>query len=219
MKNCLPQNNFSSFLSGAISADERDTFELHLADCADCRSNLALMFSETPENFTAPDLLKEKVKNLPAKESKANSATFFSLDWLKINRFQTGFAAMLIVCCGLFGVYVWQNQAPQNSDDVWRNGSGNKNSVQLLTPENEAKISAEKIEFRWSEMPNAKSYTLVLSVKKGDIIKEISTEKPQVETTVSALSLTKETHYFWHVRIKFTDGLTAESATRKIFIR
>lgn len=219
-KNCPTEESLQRFLSGETLGNERDTIELHLADCGDCRNNLALMFSEKNEskNFAAPDSLKEKVKNLPEKP-KANSASFFSLEWLKINRWQVGFATTLLVCFGLFGIYVWQNRQQNNLVDVLRNGSGNRNSVQLLVPENEANILAEKIEFRWSEMPNAKNYTLILSDEKGDIIKEIPSEKSNLETTVSALGLATEKRYFWHVQTKFADGTTAESENRKFLVK
>ena len=67
-------------------------------------------------------------------------------------------------------------------------------------------------------MPNAKKYTLVLSDEKGDIIKELSTEKTQIETTISDLGMVKENRYFWHIKAKLTNGLFSESETRKIFV-
>jgi hypothetical protein len=219
-KNCPTQNNLQRLLSGEMLENERDTLELHLADCVDCRNNLAVMFAEKSEveTFAAPASLKEKVKNLPEK-SKANSASFFSFEWLKINRLEIGFASILMIFLVFTGIYFWQNRQTANSDDVLRNGSANKNSVQLFAPENEANISAEKIEFHWAEMPNAKNYTLVISDEKGDIIKEISSEKAKLETTVSELGLIKEKRYFWHVKVKFADGTTSESENRKFLVK
>lgn len=218
-KDCPTQDNLSKFLSGEISANERDTFELHLAECADCRSNLALMFSEKAdvENFVAPNSLKEKAKNLPEK-SKGNSASFFSFDWLKTNRLQVGFASILLSCFALAGIYFLQNQTSQSSEDVLRNGTSNKTSIQLLFPEDNKSLSSEKVEFRWSQLPNVKNYTLILSDEKGDIIKEISSDKTNIETSISELGLAKNKRCFWHVKAKFMDGTISESESRKILV-
>lgn len=217
-KNCPTQNEFSLFLSGEMLEEKRETVELHLANCADCRRDLALMFSENAEIFNAPESLKEKVKNLPVKTTKANSASLFSFEWLKINRLQVGFASVLIVCFGVVGIYFLQNQTPANSDDVLRNGSSENDSIRLFAPEDAATLADEKITFRWSELPNVRTYTLIISDEKGDIIKEVSSAKPQIETSLAELGLTKEKHYFWHVKAKFIDGLTAESESRKVLV-
>lgn len=214
-KDCPTRENLQHFLSSEMFENERDTLELHLADCADCRRGLALMFSESAENFTAPDLLKETVKNLP--KPKVNSASFFSFDWLKINRLQIGFATVFIVCFAFAGVYIWQNQTTSNSDDVLRNGASKNEVFKLLAPKDDVKLTGGKIMFRWSQLPNVKTYTLVISDEKGDIIEEIPSDKPQFETSVSELGLEKEKRYFWHVKAKFTDGLTAETESRKLF--
>ena len=220
-KKCPSQNNLQDFLADKMLEKERDKIESHLADCADCRRNLALMFSEKNterEVFETPKSLIETVKNLPNRQAKANSASFFSFAWLKINRLQVAFSMVVILSFGFLGFYVLQNRQISNSEDVLRNDTSNKNSLKLFAPENEANLSADKIEFRWSEMPNAKKYTLVLSDEKGDIIKELSTEKTQIETTISDLGMVKENRYFWHIKAKLTNGLFSESETRKIFV-
>ncbi len=203
-----------------MSANEHDALELHLANCADCRRNAALMFAEKREEteiFTAPEALKETVKNLPPQkshlETNSASAAFDPLAWLKKNRLQIAFASVLIFCFGLVGFYVLQDR--QTPDDVLRNGAANKNSLKLLAPEDDANVSGEKIEFRWSPVPNAKTYTLILSDEKGDIIREISTEKTNLESSISELGLMTDKRYFWHVKAKFTDGSVAESDTKR----
>ncbi|HMS39465.1 MAG TPA: zf-HC2 domain-containing protein [Pyrinomonadaceae bacterium] len=214
-KNCPTQNNFQHFLAGETSSNERNMLEIHLADCADCRQNLALMFSENTaetEVFETPKSLIETVKNLPAKEKK--SASFFSFGWLKI-----AFASALVFGMAFIGIYVLQNRQTFDSGEVMRNGAINKTVVKLLAPENSTNLQSEKIEFRWTETQNAKSYTLVLSDEKGDIIKEFKTEKTQIETSISALGLTHNKSYFWHVKAKLADGLTSESETRKILAK
>lgn len=212
VKNCPTKNNPGIFLSSEIPPNEKETLELHLAECADCRRNLAFIFSEKTnetETFETPKFLVETVKNLPPKESKS---AFFSLGWLKI-----AFASAMVLSFAFIGFYFLQKLLV-SSDDVLRNDTVNRNSFELLAPENNANISGENIAFRWSAIPNAKNYTLVVSDEKGDILKELSTEKTQIETSISALNLTKEKHYFWHIRIKFTDGTTAESDNRRISI-
>lgn len=218
-KDCPTQDKWPEFLSGQTSAKEQAALELHLADCGDCRGSLALMFSEVAdrENFAVPDSLKEKVKKLPA-TAKTDSVPLFSFKWFKIIGLEAGLATLLVVCCGALGLYLWQNRQSSKADDVWRNGSTNKNSVKLLAPEVNATLSAEKIEFRWSEIQGAKSYTLIISDEKGNIIQEISTEKPNLETSITALGLVNQKRYFWHLKVKLTDGTTAESENRKIFI-
>lgn len=218
-KHCPTQNNLEIFLSSEMPPKEKEIFQLHLADCADCRRNLVAVFvakAEETETFKTPKSLTETVKNLPASESKANSVSFFSFDWLKKYRLQTAFAAVLLVCFGFVGFYFLQNRQTSDADDVLRNGAANKNLIKLLAPEDNANIQAENIEFRWSEMQSAKNYTLVISDEKGDIFKEIPTQLTQIETTISALGLTNGKAYFWHVKAKLADGLTSESETRKI---
>jgi hypothetical protein len=215
-KNCPTQAEFSSFLARETAKDEREKIELHLADCADCRSGLALMFGKSAENFTAPAPLKEKVKNLRADKSKAKAASFFSLDRLKTNRLPLAFASVLAVCFAFAGFYILQDRTVSNPADVLRNGASKNDSLTLLAPEDGANLADEKIVFRWSELPGVKNYTLVVSDEKGDIVREIPSEKPFVETSLSEIGLLKNKRYFWHVRAKFADGLTAESENRKL---
>jgi hypothetical protein len=215
-KNCPTQTEFSSFISRETAKDEREKIESHLADCAECRSGLALMFGENGEDFTAPASLKEKVKNLSAEESKADAASFFSFDWLKTNRLPLAFASVLTVCFAFAGFYVLQDQTPPDTADVLRNGASKNDSFTLLAPEDGANLADEKITFRWSELPGVKNYTLILSDEKGDIVREISSEKPFVETPLSGIGLIKNKRYFWYVRAKFADGLTAESESRRL---
>jgi hypothetical protein len=220
---CPNKDSLNLFLAGETSALQRDEIESHLAGCADCRRDLSAIFSESinnSQNFKAPESLVEKVKTLPNKDLHAEledntSTQTAQVPWYRQNFFQIAFAASLLVFIGFYGFYYWQFQQTSNTDDIFRNGTSNRNSIQLITPQNNLDISTEKIEFSWSKINDAKNYTLILSDEKGDIFKEIKTEKLNIETTVFDLGLTEGKHYFWQIRAKLSDGSTSESETRK----
>ncbi len=223
-QNCPSKDELYLFLKEETSTEQRDEIELHLAKCANCRQNLSFTFSESfseLQDVKAPKKLVEQVKELPNKNlnlsqnGKTESNKNNSVPWYRRNLLQIAFAASLLIFAGIIGVYVLQFQNNSPSDDVLRNGSTNKSIIQLLIPENNAEISAEEIKFTWSEIDEAKNYTLVLSDEKGDIIKEIKTDAPSIEKSFSEIGISQGRNYFWQVKAKLKDGLSSESETRK----
>jgi hypothetical protein len=224
-KNCPTKEDLHLFLNRATSAEQKDEIELHLASCEGCRRNLSAIFAQSiseMEQFKAPENLVEQVKRLPEErafaEEKADAQTI-PTPWHRQNFFQIALAAGLLVCAGLFGLYFLQIQETAGvPDDVFRNGSGNKKAIKLLTPPENARAAFEKVLFNWSEIAEVKDYTLILSDAKGDIIKEIKTEETNLKTTGAELGLSKGQTYYWQIRAKLKDGLNSESETRKLRI-
>jgi hypothetical protein len=166
------------------------------------------------ETFVAPESLKEKAKRLPKHEKPASS--FFRFFPSR----QAAFAlAASLVLVSLIAFVAWRAQRiPQQtpSDDTLRQG-GQKAAAapQLLSPDDGANITGNTIEFRWSGVAGANTYTVVLSDEKGDIISERQTKQGQLTINTSELNLSVGKRYFWHVRAKFADGLTTETEPRK----
>jgi hypothetical protein len=222
-ENCPNKDNLYFFLVGEISEKEKGEIELHLAGCADCRRDLSALFSESvnnSQNFKTPESLVEEVKKIPEKEADVEkdgktSTQTVSAPWYSMRFVQVVFASSLIFLLGIFGIYLLQIQPDKTPEDILRNGSSNKNSIQLVSPENDNDISDGKISFSWLKIADAKNYTLILSDEKGDIVKEIKTEMQNVEASVSELDLMAGKHYFWQIKATFADGSVSESETRK----
>ncbi len=221
-KNCPTQDNLREFLVGEMPPSEKETLELHLADCADCRQNLVAVFvakAEETETFKTPKPLTETIKNLPASKSKANSLSFFSFAWLGKYRLQTAFAAILLVCFGFAGFYFLRNQTTSNSDDVLRNGAANKDLIKLLAPEDSVVVKGSFVEFEWEKVSDASSYILIISDEKGDIIFQEQTKQTKFNfgRAYPSKRVNKQDKSFWYVQAKLIDGKIIESTPRKIF--
>lgn len=217
---CPTQENLQLFLSGGLQATERETLELHLPECADCRRQLALMFTENAEEkevFAAPDFLKERMKDLTAGKTQPQVIAFPTR---RKNYFQWAIAAALIICFSTIAVYVFRQTASPNRSETFRQGTSNANSMQLLSPADGANISAGTIEFGWTQIAGAKSYALVILDEKGDIIVQKSTTQDTFTLDISETNPTKGKSYFWFVKANLADGGTRESHIAKfIFMK
>ncbi len=210
--NCLKQENIVNFLAGEGTESERISVETHLAGCRDCRLNFTNLYANKEEEFyTAPAYLKEKAKNLPQKEKVAKP--FFSFIFTR----QTAFAmASFVVLFSLVGFWVLNSTQIQiDNSDVFRQGGQNSNTPILLSPENNASLLSEEIEFKWQKLDGANSYILIVSDEKGDIVFEKQTKEESLNVKGAKAKLTSDKHYFWYVRAKFIDGKITETSPRK----
>lgn len=210
---CLKKENLNKFLLREIMESERNALETHLADCSDCRFYLTELYAER-EFFAAPIALKEKAKQIPSEKEKAANPFFsFFTTW------QKAFAvASFAVLFGLVGFWVWNNEQVQtvNDKDVMRNGEEtSENSTKLLSPENNANLTSEEIEFKWGKISDAISYILIISDEKGDIVFEKQTKVENINVKTAAANLVSAKQYFWYVRTKFVDGKITETEPRK----
>jgi hypothetical protein len=222
---CPNKNSLDIFLKGEMLAAERGGLEMHLAGCAVCRQRLLAIFAANAaqsENLKAPSTLIEQVKKLPEAEKKSSQSPPGKsqkdlVPWYRQKFLQIAFASSLVLLTVALGTYFWNSQPDFISDDIFRDGSGNSNSIKLLSPKNNADLSGPRINFSWAEIKGARIYTLILSNEKGDIIKEIKTDKLKIEINFSEIELVQNKHYFWQVKTLLVDGSILESETRKFY--
>jgi hypothetical protein len=218
MKNeCLTTEIKRAFLAYELSIEQREMAETHLAACRACRRQLANLFSEGPEIFSAPDSLKQKAKQIPPQEKRNFFAAFLAYFQQPVSVAAT---VVLLVAVSVIAFFVFREMLPtQNSQqEKFRKGNNSSNKLQLLSPDANAQISNEQIEFRWAEAANAKDYTLIVLDEKGDIVAQQTTN--QESFSLNASSLEKGKSYFWFVKVKFPDGTTIDSnAAKFVFVK
>lgn len=220
-KDCLTKSGFKSFLAGDFSPVKKDSVEMHLANCKNCRQTVAMEFADqqtSGEDYALPASLKGEVMGIPKQSHNAEdlgkSEKFGWFKFLNRRPLQVGFAALLIGGFGFVGIYL--NREQPVKEDVFRSGTLNALSLNLLMPENNSNISGKSMDFRWSAVEGAKIYTFVISDEKGDIIKEISTNDTNLSAQISELGLLSDGRYFWRVKARLIDGSVVESEIRKI---
>lgn len=218
MKNkCLTTEIKRAFLADELSIEQREMAETHLAACRACRHQVANLFSDGTEIFSAPNSLKQRAKQIPFGQEKRNFfASFFAYFQQPVAIAAT---VVLLVAVSSIAFFVLRETQPtQNSQQEKFRKGNSSNKLQLLSPNANAKISTEQIEFRWAKVVNAKDYTLIVLDEKGDIVGQETTT--QESLSFNASTLEKGKSYFWFVKAKLPDGTTTDSDTAKfVFVK
>ena len=216
--NCLTAEIKRAFLADELSAEQREMTEAHLAACRLCRHQLANLFTNGTEIFSAPDSLKQRAKQIPFPKEKRNFfAAFFAYFQQPATIAAT--VVLLIIASSILFLVLRERQPTQNSQqEKFRKGNNSSNKPQLLSPDTNAQISNGLIEFRWSKITNAKDYTLIVLDEKGDIVAQQTTNQESFSLNSSLLAKGKS--YFWFVKAKFPDGTATDSDTaRFVFVK
>jgi len=99
-----------------------------------------------------------------------------------------------------------------------RQEAGISPAPQLLAPGSDAVIASDQIEFRWSHVPDASSYSFILLDEKGEIVFQTSTAEEHLTLSVSPVRLECGKPYFWYVEARLPDGTTVDSEIHQLVL-
>lgn len=219
--NCLTTETKRAFLADELSTERRETAEVHLSDCSACRRQISIMLSEikTEETLPLPESLKQKAKQIPLRQTseKQNFFTTFLAFFQKPAAVAAG--VVLLIALASIAFIALREKNPLQKDEKFRQGNSSANKPQLLSPISDSSIETTKIDFRWSKVINALSYTVVVLDEKGDILFQKSTTQESLSMDAAALNLANSRHFFWFVRVKLADGTTSNSDSSKFSLQ
>lgn len=211
---------WQSFLGGALSAEERETAELHLTECRVCRQRVVALHESAVDErniHRAPGGLKRRVRDLPITRPGLIARALASLR----RPAPLAFAATLLIVAGL-SIFVYRNrqitsETPRVSD--LRRSNGPTSELALASPPNGAQLNPGPVEFRWTDTGNSASYEFTVTDEKGDIVVQ---EKPTATSLVidtAKLRLSTQRNYYWSVSARLPNGARRESAIAGFTLR
>lgn len=218
--NCLTTEIKRAFLADELSNERREIAETHLSECGACRRQMAMMLSEikTEEALPLPESLKEKAKRIPAQQITEKPDFFTAIFAYFKQPVAVAASIVLLLAFASIAYLALKEKVPTHNSQEEKFRQGNTTSIkpELLSPATDSAINTGEMEFRWSKVINALSYTLIILDEKGDIIAQQTTKNENFSLNVSALNSTNNKHFFWFVRVKLADGTTANSDTAKL---
>lgn len=220
LTNCPTSGELSSFLAGGLASQAREGIELHMSRCQPCRQLLAGLYrtSQSDEvTARAPAALKARVLRIPFKNQKPAPM------WILRYRPQLAgalAAALLVAVSAALFLSVSESGRIDElpSSEVFRNADGISAGPGLLAPDAGATITSDRIEFRWSQIPEARGFVFTLLNEKGDIVFQSSTTEPHLSVTVLEVRLERGKPYFWYVGAKSSAGTVVDSEIRKLVL-
>ncbi len=214
---CLKPEMLNSFLSNQLTSVEREGIESHLSVCAACRVRLVELHQDiksSSETHAAPRSLKRKALRIPDAGGRTGWGRL-----LELRQYATpALAAIVLVVIGVGGLVVWQarrDSERRTAGDQLREETRPSTAPQLVSPGPGEVIKPGEVEFRWSPLPEAQSYTFVLLDQQGDVITSRQTINARLVVNTSMPELTRGRNYFWYVQARLKDGTSVESKPSK----
>lgn len=209
---CLDETQLLSFLEGRSNNRKRQEFYHHLAYCPACTEQLIGL-----EEFLH-DLKKEGV--LPAeKRIDTNISQYFkefnntisdgiislgSLFKLPRPVYQfVGFVVVLLIVVMVLDHQQFVSNLSFNTREPAVNLT--ESSIRLLAPTNHSTVKPNTLQFRWTKVSHAASYTFLLLNAQGDIILEQNTDDVKL-TFPAHIQLQTPGTYFWQVECLLEQG-------------
>lgn len=205
---CPTDDDLNAYLADRLAGSGRDMIESHLSRCRHCRRLLASLHEASKpelEVAAAPVWLKARVAR-PARgrEAKTRSPIFGSRPAI------AAAAAALVVAISL-SVFVFMRSDEQLPADRLRDHERTSAAARLLDPSAGATVAAGRIEFRWSAVEDAQSYTLTLLDEKGDIAHRAPAVGEKLTLSAGDARLERGKSYYWFVTVKLSDGTALDS--------
>jgi hypothetical protein len=201
---CPDEVTLAAFVDGDLPESVRSRVQGHLADCSLCLQHVAAVVRsrETPKPEVPPRLLA-RARGLV--ESPAVGTPALAWRWGMVS----AAAGLMLVAA----VQVWQFRTasdPGASPVDVRSEPCRLVAPQLLSPEEGALVSRERIDFRWREVAGAIFYEIQLVTADGDVLWQDRTEETTVRLPEAVPIAPGQEVYVW-VRAHLLDGNTLKS--------
>ena len=228
---CLRGDELVLYLEDRLEGASRGEMEEHLSTCRICRRRLVLAHEErtlAPEAVEVEAAVLEAavledavLEDLKAKARKIPK-TFSEPPKESSRRQWAALAASLMFVSSLLFLQVTR-QGPESlreaaapSGETFRSDGASRHPLRLLTPEDGEVVEAERIEFQWTDLPEATRYTFTLLDELGDLLFRQETSEPRLGLDLGDLEglSGSEGRSYWYVQAKLPGGALFESKAR-----
>lgn len=209
---CFPEDRLLFYLEDRYSKTIRREYEHHFAQCPQCTDHLISL-----EAF----LYDLKTAGLLSAKNSPHSPPITLLDQItstisdKINSVRgvfrvprlayqlAGFTVVLILLISLLDYrgIIKHNLFPTREPSFIETPA----TLNLLSPSDHSLVNSAELQFNWSSVSEATSYTFLLLNDQGDILWEEQTTR-QTLSLPAEIQLRTSTLYFWQVECQFESG-------------
>lgn len=195
----------ASYLEGNLEGSARDTFESHLAACADCRDGVTLLAGGA-ESQPAPREMIEKARAFEGGTRASRPAMKNEGSMMRIGLPAALAAGLLIALAAAW----WPRGPEAPAPGVER--SAEPSSLRAIAPAAGAQLGSTDIIFTWSPVAGADRYVVSVSRVDGTVTETFEVRAPSASVVLGndrpALSAGR---YLWSVRALSLDRVLDET--------
>jgi hypothetical protein len=161
---CPDEGVVAAYADGVLSGPDRAAIEVHLVDCARCRSLVGLL--ARPDDAVplepVPDHVLARARRLPARRRSFRDLVPLA----------TAAAAAILAMAVFLQVSGPSRQGDEQAYREVRSASATTAQVKVLSPADGAQVRAGELLIRWTEVPGATRYEVRIVSDSGLLVTE-----------------------------------------------
>jgi hypothetical protein len=196
---CPDEHSVAAYVDGTLTDDDRDSFELHLADCSHCLALVGLLSREYTVAATdpVPELAIARARTLA--QPAARRGRSFAPQWASA-------AVVVLAAAALVRFAV----LPQSADTEWRPDAPTTRTTKsaglsLLSPAPGSTVGRNQLAVRWTPVPGAHYYEVRVVTDAGDVVTDEQVTGTEWRPGNQA-ALQPGPEYFVHVDAYVSEG-------------
>ena len=209
---CFTEDQLLYFLEESRPSPAHRQYEHHFAECRQCTDQLVSLETFLYDLKTAGLLSAEKSHHphtITLQEQLKNRISDKINSWwnsFRVPRLayqMAGFAVILIMLITLLDYQgiIKNHWFPTREPSLIETTA----SLNLLSPSDHSLVNSSELQFNWSSISGATSYTFLLLNEQGDILWEEQTPRTALSLP-EEIQLQPSTVYFWQVECQFEAG-------------
>lgn len=161
---CPDEQVVAAYVDGALSGAERGAFEEHLADCARCLSLVGLLAhpDEHVPVEPVPEHVLARVRRTPKRQRSLRDLVPLA----------TAAAAALVAMTAFLQFYGPSREAADEPYRDVRSAGTTAAPLRVLSPVDGARLRADELLVRWTEVPGTDRYEVRIVSDTGDLVTE-----------------------------------------------
>lgn len=185
---CPAEELLVAYVQERLAGDERTRFELHLADCAFCRSQVGFLAREAE---LGP--LPAVPTHLLAAASGEHAAADFRFRRFRLAPLALGAAAL----AALLVLLPMRDRAPAPAGGTRAPAAADSSAPELLQPREGESVSRTNLLLLWRESPNALGYRIDLVDAEGDRVWSGRSEATRLKLPSRVALESGRAYYVW----------------------
>lgn len=210
--NCFDEDQLLSFLEGRSPDGVRGQLYQHSADCPACTDQLIALEAflhdlKTERLLPTGKGVATKISEILKKTTNAITDRINTAGSIfRIPRPVVHFVGIVLILI-VIGVMLDHQQFVSNFPFNTREPASNltETPLRLLDPTNRSIVNSDELQFSWTSVTHASSYTILLLNARGDILWEQKTTEVKL-TLPKEILLQPSGTYFWQVECLLEQG-------------